>query len=223
MVVIRSSTAYLERFINLIKSKKPQVVVISDITFTQINDKLEFEGFKILPSKFIDGQITRVSADIATCKDCLEDFKNQKLRINYPLINCTNCGPRFSIVKKIPYDRCNTTMNNFTMCPNCKHEYNNPLDRRFHAQPISCNLCGPKFRGFFSNAVKEDATNNTSILNNNINVLKKGGVVAMKRRGGYVWIVDALNENAVKKLREVNRRYVENCASVSNGLDWIGE
>ena len=141
-VVIRCSKAYLERFINLIKSNKPQVAVISDITFTQINDNLEFEGFKILPSKFIDGQITRVSADIATCKDCLEDFKNQKLRINYPLINCTNCGPRFSIVKKIPYDRCNTTMNNFTMCPNCKHEYNNPLDRRFHAQPISCNLCG---------------------------------------------------------------------------------
>ena len=90
-------------------------------------------------------KVTEISPDIAICSDCIEDMKSQSHRINYPFINCTNCGPRFSIIQDLPYDREKTTMSKFPMCDVCKGEYEDILDRRFHAQPVACSQCGPEY------------------------------------------------------------------------------
>ena len=120
----------------------------SQIKSIEINpDQLiGYDSFRIARSKNIDNQITEISPDIAVCHDCLDDLDNDPERINYPFINCTNCGPRFTIIEGLPYDRPKTTMKSFRMCDNCSSEYNDILDRRFHAQPIACNSCGPVYQ-----------------------------------------------------------------------------
>ena len=116
----------------------PPAASIKKVDLIEIKDFISSE-FTILPSENIDHLVTEISPDIAVCEDCLEDLKTQEHRINYPFINCTNCGPRFSIINKLPYDRINTTMHEFQMCPECEKEYHSVLDRRFHAQPVACN------------------------------------------------------------------------------------
>ncbi len=105
----------------------------------------EFENFRIIKSSNTSEEITDISPDIAVCDACLKDMKSQQHRINYPFTNCTNCGPRFSIIKGLPYDRDKTTMAPFIMCPTCQKEYEDILDRRFHAQPVACTTCGPEY------------------------------------------------------------------------------
>src|SRR3972149_3513666 len=131
----------LKEFIKNIRSKAP---IAADIDSIEVIEK-ETENFKIFSikkSRDITDEITEISPDIAVCEDCLHDLKTQKHRLNYPLINCTNCGPRFTIIKDLPYDRDKTTMNHFEMCDLCRSEYENIKDRRFHAQPVACKNCG---------------------------------------------------------------------------------
>src|SRR5690606_20776250 len=104
-----------------------------------------FDDFRIKTSEDVSEEITRVSPDLAVCTHCLDDMKSQPHRINYPFTNCTYCGPRFSIIKSLPYDRQNTTMAEFAMCPVCRKEYNDIADRRFHAEPVACTDCGPRY------------------------------------------------------------------------------
>ncbi len=163
-----------------------------------IDDFISTE-FLILPSKIIDNTITEISPDIAVCDNCLKDLKSQKHRMKYPFINCTNCGPRFSIVNKIPYDRKNTSMHEFEMCEICEAEYHNVIDRRFHAQPVACNYCGPKYS--YSNV--HDFTN---IIKNVASKIDRGEVVAVKGLGGYNIICDAKHNSSVLRLREIKAR-----------------
>jgi hydrogenase maturation protein HypF len=137
-VIVQGDMKTIDLFGNDILQNAPPASKIKSIKISprQING---YTTFKITESKTIDNQITEVSPDIAVCNDCLEDLENDPERIDYPFVNCTNCGPRFSIIEGLPYDRQKTTMKNFTMCVNCTSEYNNILDRRFHAQPIACN------------------------------------------------------------------------------------
>jgi hydrogenase maturation protein HypF len=162
-----------------------------------------YDSFKIASSKDVDNQITEISPDIAVCHECLDDLLNDAGRIDYPFINCTNCGPRFTIIEGLPYDRPMTTMQNFRMCRNCNSEYNDIFDRRFHAQPIACNLCGPLY-------LYEDSLENFCDIKQIIEVVSEkivsGKTVAIKGLGGYHLMCDALNNNAVREMRERKQR-----------------
>jgi len=155
-----------------------------------------FTLFEILPSGGDLEGFQPVSPDVGVCSDCLAELFNPKdRRFRYPFINCTNCGPRFTIITDIPYDRPATTMAPFNMCPACKREYEDPLDRRFHAQPVACPVCGPQIWLEPSGLVKEGALQSARKL------LRAGLIVAIKGLGGFHLACDATNPEAVAKLR----------------------
>lgn len=177
------------------------------------------QGFRIVASQDQTAHTTLVSPDIATCDDCLRElFDPADRRYHYPFINCTNCGPRFTIIRSLPYDRAATSMNCFPMCPECAAEYADPLDRRFHAQPDACFDCGPHIT--WREAVNGDACGNSSatpavgttreasdaIIERCVELLASGGIVAIKGLGGFHLACDASNEQAVAELRRRKRR-----------------
>ncbi len=177
------------------------------------------QGFRIVASQDQTAHTTLVSPDIATCDDCLRElFNPADRRYHYPFINCTNCGPRFTIIRSLPYDRAATSMNCFPMCPECAAEYADPLDRRFHAQPDACFDCGPHIT--WREAVNGDACGNSSatpavgttreasdaIIERCVELLASGGIVAIKGLGGFHLACDASNEQAVAELRRRKRR-----------------
>ncbi|MCK5028087.1 MAG: carbamoyltransferase HypF [Bacteroidales bacterium] len=186
----------IESFKIDIKKLAPPAAFVKNIISE--NTKSEFVDFKILTSE-VNEQITEISPDIAVCDDCLEDLNSQNHRVNYPFINCTNCGPRFTIVNKIPYDRINTSMSEFEMCEICNEEYHNVLDRRFHAQPVACNNCGPTY-------LLNDECNFENILDELVAKIDKGKLLAVKGLGGYNIICDAKNNSAVLRAREIKGR-----------------
>jgi hydrogenase maturation protein HypF len=162
-----------------------------------------YNSFKIARSKTIDNQITEISPDIAVCSDCLDDMENDPERVDYPFVNCTNCGPRFTIIEGLPYDRPKTSMKNFRMCKNCNSEYYDILNRRFHAQPIACNSCGPVYKYKDSGKSLSDIK---QILEKVSEQIDSGKTVAIKSLGGYHLMCDALNNKAVSDLRYKKQR-----------------
>ena len=182
-------------------------------------DTANEQGFRIVASQDQTAHTTLVSPDIATCNDCLRElFDPADRRYHYPFINCTNCGPRFTIIRLLPYDRAATSMDCFPMCPRCAAEYADPLDRRFHAQPDACFDCGPHIT--WREAVNGDACGNSSatpavgttreasdaIIERCVELLASGGIVAIKGLGGFHLACDAANEQAVAELRRRKRR-----------------
>lgn len=182
-------------------------------------DAANEQGFRIVASQDQTAHTTLVSPDIATCDDCLRElFDPADRRYHYPFINCTNCGPRFTIIRSLPYDRAATSMDCFPMCPKCAAEYADPLDRRFHAQPDACFDCGPHIT--WREAVNGDACGNSSatpavgttreasdaIIERCVELLASGGIVAIKGLGGFHLACDAANEQAVAELRRRKRR-----------------
>ena len=164
-----------------------------------------YKDFRIMESED-EGSFTLVSADFSICEDCFREMldKNDR-RYLYPFINCTNCGPRYTITKSVPYDRPNTTMSVFKMCPDCKKEYHNPEDRRFHAQPNACPVCGPQVQlKVKSQKLKVNKKENP--IEETIRLLKEGKIVAIKGLGGFHIACDATNEDSVKKLRLKKRK-----------------
>lgn len=182
-------------------------------------DTANEQGFRIVASQDQTAHTTLVSPDIATCDDCLRElFDPADRRYHYPFINCTNCGPRFTIIRSLPYDRAATSMNCFPMCPECAAEYADPLDRRFHAQPDACFDCGPHITwreasvgGEPGEAAALPAVGTTreasdAIIERCIELLAGGGIVAIKGLGGFHLACDASNEQAVAELRRRKRR-----------------
>ena len=182
-------------------------------------DTANEQGFRIVASQDQTAHTTLISPDIATCDDCLRElFDPADRRFHYPFINCTNCGPRFTIIRSLPYDRAATSMDRFPMCPTCAAEYADPLDRRFHAQPDACFECGPHItwreadRGVAPASV--DATPavgstreaSDAIIERCVELLAGGGIVAIKGLGGFHLACDATNEQAVCELRRRKRR-----------------
>ena len=143
-VMLNCCNGSLDMFVDRIRSEAPVQAHVESILVNEISPAI-FKGYLIKTSNNLSQEITRISPDIAVCDDCLADMEGQEHRIAYPLINCTNCGPRFSIIRGVPYDRPMTSMEAFEMCERCRKEYNDPLDRRFHAQPVACNNCGPVY------------------------------------------------------------------------------
>ena len=187
----------LAQFIRDIATKAPPASGIENIEQEEIIYN-GFDSFFIKKSTDDLQGITEISPDIAVCSDCLDDLKNQPSRINYPFTNCTNCGPRFTIIKDLPYDRHKTTMDVFEMCPDCRKEYTDVLDRRFHAQPVACNHCGPKYELIFGDGHLKDFP---SILKKTVALTECGKIIAIKGMGGFHLMCDASDEAAVSRLR----------------------
>lgn len=200
-IIVQGEIDNINKFIEDIIKKapplaKPVIAHQEDIFLEKLNH------FQIIESKNTVNSNISVPADYFTCDDCLQELLDpNNPRYLYPFINCTHCGPRYSIIKSLPYDRKNTTMENFTLCSNCLQEYQNPLDRRFHAEPIACPKCGPKI-SFYDN--KQVITEN--ILEIAIDYLKNGKILAVKGIGGYHLLCDANNDDAVQNLRIRKKR-----------------
>jgi hydrogenase maturation protein HypF len=192
----------IDSFLKELKRNPPPLASIEKLESTKLTLK-NYKEFKIIESKEQREKTTLVSPDITTCKECRKELlDSEDRRYLYPFINCTNCGPRFTITKELPYDRKNTTMKKFEMCERCKKEYENPEDRRFHAQPDACMECGPyvKLTDAKGKEIKCDPIEKT------ISLLKDGKIVAIKGLGGFHLACNAKDENAIKTLRERKKR-----------------
>jgi hydrogenase maturation protein HypF len=164
---------------------------------------------------------SHVTADIATCEDCLRELRDPNdPRCRYPFINCTNCGPRYSIIKTIPYDRPNTTMSDFAMCSLCRSQYTNAADRRFHAQPVACPVCGPQIQ-LTDPAGSTLRAGTDGVITETAHLLRAGKIIAIKGIGGFHLAVDALNNDAVLRLRQRKGREHKPFAMMTDSLDKI--
>jgi len=179
------------------------------------------DGFVIETSNSQGTALSQVTADIATCRDCLAEMADKKdFRFRYPFINCTNCGPRYSIVETIPYDRPNTTMSVFKMCSRCAAQYTDVTDRRFHAQPVACAACGPKI-WLTDSKGKKIETGTEAVIAKTAGLLRSGRVVAIKGIGGFHLAADALNNEAVERLRQRKRRDHKPFAMMADSIEKI--
>lgn len=189
----------LEQFMKQLMQEKPPHALIQNIESTFSAPK-GHTSFEITSSKDSGEKTTLVLPDIAACDECLSEIFNQSdRRYLYPFTNCTNCGPRFTIIESLPYDRPGTTMKYFTMCKECQAEYDNPLDRRFHAQPNACPKCGPIVE-LWDKEGTILASSHQAILKVT-EAVRKGQIIAIKGLGGFHLIADAANEDVVRQLR----------------------
>jgi len=202
-IEIQGESKDLKLFLSELQNSAPPLAHIENVSVTY-HSPTDYTSFEIRHSITEEGKYQLVSPDIATCPECLREiFSPEDRRYHYPFTNCTNCGPRFTIIEDIPYDRPKTTMSSFIMCPDCQAEYDNPLDRRFHAQPNACPKCGPRLelldtRG--NNVETSDVIASASQL------LKDGKILAIKGLGGFLLACNATSEKAVKLLRQRKRR-----------------
>ena len=194
----------IKTFLTRIEKEKPPLSNITSFEYSFL-DPIGLTNFIIKKSEPHSDISTIILPDITVCKDCLEEMWNpMDRRYLYPFINCTNCGPRFSIIESLPYDRPNTSMKNFEMCEKCRDEYVNPSNRRFHAQPIACPECGPQLS--FWNKKGEELFVKQDALQQAVKAIKKGKIVAIKGLGGFQLVCDATNDQAVKNLRRRKNR-----------------
>mgnify|MGYP000155920624 CR=1 FL=1 len=198
-----ANQAQLDTFIDRLKSSLPPLASIDDISTSALTGLSSESGFSITASDHTQIS-TEIAADAATCLDCLEDiFSPENRRYLYPFTNCTNCGPRYSIIRQLPYDRPFTTMAEFEICDACQREYQDPADRRFHAQPNACPDCGPQVKLYDSCGA---AILDPDPIAHTVSLLKQGKIVAIKGIGGYHLACDAANKQAVERLREKKLR-----------------
>jgi hydrogenase maturation protein HypF len=233
-IEIEGPAEAVDDFVSRLPAEAPRLARITQVAANDIPVRAEGE-FRILPSRAGENRRVLISPDVAICDDCLRElFDPSDRRFHYPFINCTNCGPRYTIVRDIPYDRARTSMAVFPMCADCQREYDNPLDRRFHAQPNACWKCGPQVElwdavgaglvparsraptrgaptgGFPADPIAEAAAR-----------LQAGYVVAVKGLGGFHLAVDATNPAAVSRLREGKRRVEKPFAIMAADLEAV--
>lgn len=205
-VLIDVEGTRISDFLDLLPKQAPSLSRIADIFVTHL-PLCGHTEFVIKESREESGNrlFTLVSPDVSVCQDCLAEMLDPCDRRHlYPFINCTNCGPRYSITKSVPYDRINTTMSAFSMCSECLREYQDPKDRRFHAQPNACPRCGPEIE--FRHAGSGQSAKGEAALDECIRMLQEGGIVAIKGLGGFHIACDAANDNTVRRLRERKRK-----------------
>lgn len=223
IIEIQGNEKNINDFIDNLKNsnKENPLIKIASLESEDIEPIFDDKFFEIKQSKSGGKISAEVTADIATCKDCLRElFDENDFRYRYPFINCTNCGPRYSIIKTIPYDRPNTTMSAFKMCDKCKQQYEDVADRRFHAQPVACPVCGPKIYLCDSKGkIIED--NSDKVIFETVRLLKAGKIAAIKGLGGFHLACDAENEEAVKNLRARKMRDAKPFAMMAQNLEQI--
>jgi hydrogenase maturation protein HypF len=220
-IQVEGTEAVIDSFVSALKSELPPLARIDSIDVASAEPD-GLIGFEIVESEAVIGAFQPISPDVSICPDCLRELQDpSNRRFRYPFINCTNCGPRFTIITDIPYDRPNTTMAPFTMCPDCAAEYANPLDRRFHAQPVACPVCGPQvlLEGADGSRIAE---RDDAILAAQ-KLLADGKIVAIKGLGGFHLACDALNGKAVTELRHRKLRVDKPFALMMPNLETVEE
>ena len=217
-VLVNCDERQVEQFVRCIRESAPPASNIESVAFEEV-PLLEMQGFQIVKSRSFSDTVTDVSPDIAVCDDCLGDMKTQSNRIDYPFVNCTNCGPRFTIIKDLPYDREKTTMRDFRMCSSCRGEYDDITDRRFHAQPVACADCGPRYHLHLSDG--SEISDQRRILETAIRLMENRGIVAIKGLGGYFLACDAFSREAVARLRKLKAREGKPLAVMFSGISTL--
>ena len=217
-IEVHGELAQVDAFLHELRTKPPKMAQIDTFSVSDVATK-PYGSFQIVPSQDNPADFLPVSPDLDVCPDCLRElFDPANRRHRYPFINCTNCGPRFSIVKSIPYDRPNTSMSAFPLCPDCAKEYHDPADRRFHAQPIACPVCGPQV---WLQSTEEKFATGEDAIQLTRQMLTDGKILALKGLGGFHLACDAQNEHAVTELRLRKRRSMKPFALMSNDLETI--
>ena len=215
---VASFVAHLEA-----KGDLPVLMEIHSLKSEEITPAADEKQFRIGASLSQAPAGSQVTSDCATCADCIGEMQSKAdFRYRYPFINCTNCGPRYSIVRQIPYDRCNTTMEPFRMCDKCRRQYADVGDRRLHAQPVACPDCGPKIYlcDNAGNVIEEDSD---ASIAKTAELLRTGKIAAIKGLGGFHLAVDALNDAAVRRLRQRKQRDYKPFALMAGGIEKINE
>ncbi len=228
---VDGSPAQLDDFIQQLRTEAPPLARIDSLD-SEISAPDSFERFEIIPSEQTPAAFQPVSPDMSICPDCLRElFDPEDRRYRYPFINCTNCGPRFTIIADLPYDRPLTTMADFPLCPECAAEYENPLDRRFHAQPVACAECGPQLwferSGQSITARRDEIPLTQEVCLGEAGLamaqtfLAQGQIVAVKGLGGFHLACDATNPLAVAALRERKLRVDKPFAVMMADMDTV--
>jgi len=209
----------LPSFLERLKNERPPRSFIQSLESVYL-DPVGYEAFEVRESDDSGEKTAVVLPDIATCPDCLAEILNPyNRRYRYPFTNCTNCGPRFSIIERLPYDRANTTMKKFTMCDQCAGEYGDPTNRRFHAQPNACPICGPQLTLWDSKGQAIDR-GDTALLEA-CSAIRDGRIMAVKGLGGFHLMADARNDEAIKRLRYLKSREEKPFAMMFPSLEQI--
>ena len=199
-IVAQGSGEQIGAFLSLLTHHPPKRAVILKTDRKEMPEAPVYEGFSIIESGKTSGEIY-ISPDIAVCDECAAEMRNPAdRRYRHPFINCTNCGPRLTILDSLPYDRIRTSMKAFPMCPSCAEEYRNPASRRYDAQPVCCPDCGPQVYTLRSGERGEDAIRRAR------RILAEGGILAVKGIGGFHLCCDASRPEAVRTLRERKHR-----------------
>lgn len=215
----------LEQFLSRLEAERPPNSFIQSLESSWL-DPVGYKGFEIRSSDPGGAKTALVLPDLATCPDCFREILDPaNRRYQYPFTNCTNCGPRFSIITALPYDRANTTMAGFAMCPACRAEYENPDDRRFHAQPNACPACGPQLQlwapGVAHRAEHVRPSGHAALIAA-CDAIRSGQILALKGLGGFHLIVDARSESAVERLRQRKHREEKPLALMCPSVESIG-
>jgi hydrogenase maturation protein HypF len=218
-IEVEGSAAQLDTFLRRVQTEKPPRSFIQSLESSYL-DPLGFSGFEIRHSEESGVKTALVLPDMGTCPDCLHDIADPaNRRYQYPFTNCTNCGPRYTIIEALPYDRPNTSMKAFPMCDDCRAEYENPLDRRFHAQPNACPTCGP-YLELWDRAGSVRATHHAALVQA-AEAIRQGQLVAVKGLGGFHLVADARNETSVRLLRQRKHREEKPFALMAPSLESI--
>lgn len=215
-VEIQGCTSDLQLFLDAIQDDQPRLCRITSQRVEHLTIQNNEAEFSVKPSPLGEEVSTFISADTAPCDDCLKELERDKRRKEYPFINCTNCGPRYTIIKSLPYDRERTTMDEFPMCEACKAEYEDIEGRRYRAEPNACSLCGPHYTLYKPNRTVVDTVN---VWNTTRELINEGSIIAIKGIGGYHLVCDARNDVAVQRLRKRKNRPHKPLAIMVGSLD----
>lgn len=216
-IVVEASQNTLDEFVKNVRQNRPVLSEIESIKITQIKSQNTFDSFSIKESQPYGTSSFIIPPDIAMCESCQEEMEDEtNRRYEYPFISCVNCGPRFSVIKSLPYDRDKTSMSEFELCETCQEEYENPKDRRYHAQTTCCKDCGVRLSLLGSNAIEIKCAN---IVEEASSLIAQGKILAIKGVGGYHLVCDATNDATVRLLRERKRRGTKPFAVMVKSLD----
>lgn len=219
MIHVQGDAVAIDCFVKQIPLQLPPLARLDSLEVEPLSIPVPGDEFRIIASQ-IETAETAITADAATCPACLDEiFDPNNRRFQYPFTNCTHCGPRLSIVRRVPYDRCHTSMAEFPMCTQCQQEYDDPGDRRFHAQANCCVDCGPTI--WLESATQLVSSETASVIELASHLIQQGAIIAIKGLGGFHLACNALDEKAVSKLRERKRRYAKPFALMARDLDII--
>ncbi|HKQ76511.1 MAG TPA: carbamoyltransferase HypF [Blastocatellia bacterium] len=222
LIDVEGETTAVEQFINEIELGPPPLSRIESVERRDNLAPADYPEFRIAESESAGRKSVHIAADIGVCADCLRElFDSRDRRYRYPFINCVNCGPRFTIIEDVPYDRAKTTMREFVMCNECRAEYENPFDRRFHAEPTACAVCGPWL--YLTDGNGRELETGDGAITRSRRLLLNGKILAVKGVGGFHLACDATNAEAVGRLRRKKYREDKPFALMAGSIEAIEE